>query len=47
MERRLDAGLVARLEALINQRTVSGARYAPETLLEIDTEEPAATIQSE
>ncbi len=40
---RLDAGLVARLEALINQDTVSGARYQPETLLEIDTEEFAAT----
>jgi len=45
--RRLDAGLVARLEALINPRTVSGARYPPETLLEIDTEEPAATTRSE
>jgi aryl-alcohol dehydrogenase-like predicted oxidoreductase len=39
---RLDAGLIARLEALINQDTVSGARYQPETLLEIDTEEFAA-----
>jgi aryl-alcohol dehydrogenase-like predicted oxidoreductase len=40
---RLDAGLIARVEALINQDTVSGARYQPETLLEIDTEEFAAT----
>ena len=40
---RLDAGLVARLEALINQDTVSGARYQPETLLELDTEEFAST----
>ncbi len=47
MDRPLDAGLVVRLEALINERTVSGARYAPETLLEIDTEEPAATSQAE
>jgi aryl-alcohol dehydrogenase-like predicted oxidoreductase len=38
--RSLDAGLVARLEALINPDTVSGARYPSETLLEIDTEEP-------
>ena len=35
---RLDAGLVARLEALINDGTVAGARYPPATLLEIDTE---------
>ena len=44
--RRLDAGLVARLQALINQDTVSGARYQPETLLEIDTEEFAATARA-
>jgi aryl-alcohol dehydrogenase-like predicted oxidoreductase len=35
----LDAVLVARLEALVNPTTVSGSRYAPETLAEIDTEE--------
>ena len=35
----LEPGLVARLELLINPGTVSGARYPPETLLEIDTEE--------
>jgi aryl-alcohol dehydrogenase-like predicted oxidoreductase len=34
-----DAALVARLDALINAATVSGARYAPDTLAEIDTEE--------
>jgi aryl-alcohol dehydrogenase-like predicted oxidoreductase len=36
---RLDAGLVARLEALINGATVSGARYNAATQAEIDTEE--------
>lgn len=35
---RLDAAVMARLEALINQDTVSGSRYAPATLLEVDTE---------
>ena len=35
---RLDAGLVRRLEALINQHSVSGARYPAATQLEIDTE---------
>ena len=35
----LDAALVARVDALINQRTVSGPRYAADTLAEIDTEE--------
>jgi hypothetical protein len=44
--RRLDAGLVARLEALINPDTVSGARYPPETLLETDTEEFAVTANA-
>jgi aryl-alcohol dehydrogenase-like predicted oxidoreductase len=34
----LDAELVARLDGLINERTVTGARYASGTLLEIDTE---------
>ncbi len=36
---RLDADLVARLEALINAATVSGARYNAATQAEIDTEE--------
>jgi aryl-alcohol dehydrogenase-like predicted oxidoreductase len=35
----LDDGLVARLDALINPRTVSGARYNTTTQAEIDTEE--------
>jgi aryl-alcohol dehydrogenase-like predicted oxidoreductase len=35
---RLDPGLIARLEALINQGTVTGARYPAATQLEIDTE---------
>ena len=34
--------LVARLEALINARTVSGPRYPAATQVEIDTEEFAA-----
>ncbi|AVR88042.1 aldo/keto reductase [Thauera aromatica] len=38
-EIRLDGELVARLDALVNQRTVSGARYAAATQAEIDTEE--------
>jgi len=36
---RLEAPLVARLESLINQSTVSGARYSAATQAEIDTEE--------
>jgi aryl-alcohol dehydrogenase-like predicted oxidoreductase len=32
--------LLVRLGALINTRTVSGARYTPEVLAEVDTEEP-------
>jgi aryl-alcohol dehydrogenase-like predicted oxidoreductase len=36
---RLDAGLMARLEALVNPATVSGARYSAATQAEIDTEE--------
>lgn len=36
---RLDGALVARLEALINSATVSGARYNAATQAEIDTEE--------
>ena len=36
---RLDQGVMARLDALINQETVAGARYNAATQLEIDTEE--------
>jgi aryl-alcohol dehydrogenase-like predicted oxidoreductase len=35
----LDAGLLARLDALINQRTVHGPRYNEATQAEIDTED--------
>ncbi|MDR0478430.1 MAG: aldo/keto reductase, partial [Burkholderiaceae bacterium] len=35
---RLDAGLVERLEALINPRTVHGNRYAEQGEREVDTE---------
>ena len=35
---RLDAGLVHRLEALINQQTVSGPRYNEQSSREVDTE---------
>ena len=35
----LTGAQVARLDALINQETVTGARYAPATQAEIDTEE--------
>jgi aryl-alcohol dehydrogenase-like predicted oxidoreductase len=35
----IDAALAARAGALINSGTVSGPRYSPETLREIDTEE--------
>jgi hypothetical protein len=35
---RLDAGLVQRLEALINQQTVSGPRYNEQSSREVDTE---------
>lgn len=35
----LDDGVVQRLDALINQRTVTGARYSGATQAEIDTEE--------
>ncbi len=38
----IDAGLIARLDALINRRTVTGARYNAGTQAEIDTEEFAA-----
>ncbi|RZJ25511.1 MAG: aldo/keto reductase [Haliea sp.] len=36
---RLDAGLVARVEALINQQTVHGNRYSAQARSEVDTEE--------
>lgn len=39
---RLDAGLLARLEALVNQRTVTGQRYSAQSASEVDTEEFAA-----
>lgn len=38
-ELELDSTVLARLEALINPHTVSGARYPPATVTEIDTEE--------
>ncbi|MDO8777657.1 MAG: aldo/keto reductase [Burkholderiaceae bacterium] len=36
---RLDDGLLARLEALVNQRTVTGHRYSAQSASEVDTEE--------
>ncbi|HEY1227614.1 MAG TPA: aldo/keto reductase [Ramlibacter sp.] len=39
---RLDTGLVARLEAHINQQTVSGHRYGAQARSEVDTEEFAS-----
>jgi aryl-alcohol dehydrogenase-like predicted oxidoreductase len=36
---RLSAEVIARLDALINQRTVSGARYSAASQAEVDTEE--------
>ncbi|MFN3569185.1 MAG: aldo/keto reductase [Polaromonas sp.] len=39
---RLDAGLMARLEALINQQTVTGNRYSAQSASEVDTEEFSA-----
>lgn len=39
---RLDAGLLARLEALVNQHTVTGHRYSAQSAGEVDTEEFAA-----
>ena len=42
MSVRLDAGLLARLEALINQRTVTGHRYSAQSASEVDTENFAA-----
>jgi aryl-alcohol dehydrogenase-like predicted oxidoreductase len=41
-ELRLDADQLARVDALINQRTVVGPRYSPATLAEVDTEEFSA-----
>jgi aryl-alcohol dehydrogenase-like predicted oxidoreductase len=35
---RLDAGLIARLEALINEKTVAGNRYSEQSNSEVDTE---------
>ena len=35
----LDAAVMARLDALINQRSVTGARYSPVNQAEVDTEE--------
>jgi aryl-alcohol dehydrogenase-like predicted oxidoreductase len=35
---RLDAGLIERLEALINEKTVSGNRYSEQSNREVDTE---------
>jgi aryl-alcohol dehydrogenase-like predicted oxidoreductase len=39
---KLDAGLLARLEALINQSTVTGQRYSAQSASEVDTEEFSA-----
>lgn len=39
---KLDDGLMARLDALINERSVSGARYSAQSSIEVDTEEFAA-----
>jgi aryl-alcohol dehydrogenase-like predicted oxidoreductase len=36
---KLAPGLVARLEALINQQTVAGNRYSEQSRSEVDTEE--------
>jgi hypothetical protein len=36
---RIGAELMARLEALINQDTVTGARYSAQSTIEVDTEE--------
>ena len=38
----LDPGLLARVDDLINQRTVSGARYSAQSQSEVDTEQYAA-----
>lgn len=39
----IDVGLAARVEALINERTVAGARYNAQSAGEVDTEEFPAT----
>jgi aryl-alcohol dehydrogenase-like predicted oxidoreductase len=39
---KLDGGLMAKLEALINQQTVTGNRYSAQSASEVDTEEFAA-----
>jgi len=39
---RLDAGLIARLDALINEKTVAGNRYSAQANSEVDTEVFAA-----
>jgi aryl-alcohol dehydrogenase-like predicted oxidoreductase len=36
---RLSPDLIARLDALINQKTVTGARYSAQSAIEVDTEE--------
>jgi hypothetical protein len=36
---KLDAGLLARLDALINESTVTGNRYSEQSRSEVDTEE--------
>jgi aryl-alcohol dehydrogenase-like predicted oxidoreductase len=38
MDVRLDAGLIERLEALINEKTVAGNRYSEQSNREVDTE---------
>ena len=43
MDVQLDAGLLAKLEALINQQTVSGQRYSAQSASEVDTEEFGAS----
>jgi hypothetical protein len=35
---KLDAGLLAKLEALVNQHTVTGNRYSAQSQSEVDTE---------
>ena len=40
---RLSPDLLARLEALINQHTVTGPRYNAQSSVEVDTEEFSAS----
>ena len=42
---RLDAGLLARMETLINPATVSGERYNAAAQGDVDTEEPGAALR--